>query len=187
MGGHEGEAGYATQTQAEGIQAELEKESSCSQQKEYTTPLRGGVSEGSKGERTAKEEEEVCPICLETFGGPLEDFCTPCGHTFHHTCITRILASRTADGKHRCPTCRAQLLVAESHGDPACTSTDGQGVQQSIVLASQPHQSSPLEVFLEWGAPAGIAPPESSRKKWRVRKGLKSLCGRLLNGLAPSL
>eukprot|EP00285_Hemiselmis_virescens_P005153 CAMPEP_0173397842 /NCGR_PEP_ID=MMETSP1356-20130122/39625_1 /TAXON_ID=77927 ORGANISM="Hemiselmis virescens, Strain PCC157" /NCGR_SAMPLE_ID=MMETSP1356 /ASSEMBLY_ACC=CAM_ASM_000847 /LENGTH=174 /DNA_ID=CAMNT_0014357189 /DNA_START=101 /DNA_END=622 /DNA_ORIENTATION=- len=101
---------------------------------------------------TEEEEEEVCPICLDVFRGPLEDYCTPCGHMFHHTCIVQILRTVSADGRHRCPTCRAKLLIVDSvEGDVAVRgSSTGDGAQR-IVMEAQPHLASPLEVFLEWG------------------------------------
>lgn len=53
---------------------------------------------------TDDESEHTCTICLG--GVPQTHCCTPCGHHFHHACMTR-----WAEGKHevKCPMCMAVL------------------------------------------------------------------------------
>lgn len=45
-----------------------------------------------------------CAICYENLPANNDAFCTPCGHTFHHSCSMNWFAS-----KNTCPCCRTEL------------------------------------------------------------------------------
>lgn len=55
---------------------------------------------------------EECPICFDKINSKKEAYLTPCGHSFHKSCLSNTFISKweqKACSNLRCPMCRANL------------------------------------------------------------------------------
>ena len=74
-----------------------------------TAPPSAGRPDPTPPPRATTEEEEVCPICLDTLNNGTPIHTGPCGHKLHKSCYDRLPSPWTSGpktGQKACPLCR---------------------------------------------------------------------------------
>ncbi|KAK2453732.1 RING/U-box superfamily protein [Trifolium repens] len=73
--------------------------------RDLSQPKNNSVEPKLKASEPPKEDDFICPICMDPL---VEEMSTRCGHIFCKKCITSAIASKST-----CPTCRKNVSKKE--------------------------------------------------------------------------